>query len=251
MITPSSLTQYEDYYITDKYGRTINMTDLCPKSSFTVGSNPDKFLRTSTAMSQSAIQNFLVSKNSPLQYWIQVWAVNSSNQKYNTGKWVLPSDVIYQASVNSIINPKVILATIQKESSLITVDPGSYSSSAYIWAMGQGYTDNGIYYSQSGFENQITIGANTFSNLWYEGYVKGSSAFPYLMTGINFGNTANYNGQTFKNYVWVKNCGTYALYRYTPHTFNTRSSDYLSGDFDSGNHLFDTCMRVYWNNNWD
>jgi hypothetical protein len=250
-----STTQYEDYIVNGR-----NMNDLAP-SVWTVPMGSDKFCKPST-MTQSAIQSFLVSKNSILQNNIEVWAYNSSKVKYNTGRVVTPSQIIYNAANTYSINPKVILATMQKESSLLGKTPGSipFNDSSLIWAMGCGKTDTATYYSISGFDTQINTGASWLSNNWYEAYNLGQSAFPCLRTGINYGYNTSYNNpshgaETYKNYIWVKNCGTYALYKYTPHTFDVKINNFYLGQgspsYDSANYVFKSLMIQYWNDNWD
>jgi len=243
-----SLEQYEDY---DINGR--NMNSLTP-SIWSVAFGTDKFARPSTAMTQADIQSFFNSKNSILKDQIEIWAV-INGVAYDTGKRVIPAQVIDKASRDYWINPKVIIATMQKEQSIVTGAPYAQNSSRLYGAMG--YLD--CYGEDSGFDVQVDGGTHFLAVLWNAGYNKGESAFPYLLkkgtfynpyASLNNNQNITYDGITYKNYIWVKDCGTYALYCYTPWTST------FSGGYDSGNYLFLTCMRVYWPGsyngaNWD
>jgi hypothetical protein len=240
-------TPYEDYIVNGR-----NMNSLCP-SIWTVAVGQDKFGRnSSTNLTAAQIQSFLVNKNSVLQNQIEVWAKNSSGNVYDTGRRVYPNQVIDKASKDWCINPKVILATLQKEQGLISViHPGDpnypYSARAFYFAMGYGATDGGDINSYTGFDTQVDGGTHLFLTLWNEGYYKGVNGFPFKMTGINYGLIKTFNGVTYTNYIYIKDCGTYALYRYTPHTFDVKLTP--APYFDSGNYLLLTCMKVFWPGN--
>lgn len=243
-IAPLSLTQYEDYIINGR-----NMNSLAA-SVWAVAIGSDRFVRySSTNLTATQIQDFFVSKNSILKNQIQIWAKNTSGVVYDTGRSVYPNQVIDTASKNWSINPKVIIATMQKEQSLVT---GSFSNNSSHFYGAMGYGD--CYGTDSGFDTQVDRGTHLFLTLWNAGYSKGQSAFPYLMkkgtfydqyASLNNDQNITYSGVTYKNYIWVKDCGTYALYSYTPWTST------FSGGFDSGNYLFLTCMRTYWPGNYN
>lgn len=139
---------------------------------------------------------------------------------------------------------------MQKEQSIVTGDPYAQNSSRLYGAMG--YID--CYGEDSGFDVQVDGGTHLLATLWNVGYNKGESAFPYLLkkgtfndpyASLNNNQNITYNGITYKNYIWVNDCGTYALYCYTPWTST------FSDGFDSGNYLFLTCMHVYWPGNYN
>ena len=186
----------------DYYDGGYNMSNMLP-SLWTVSSN-DRFARPSTAMTQTDIQNFLVSKNSILQYSVQVWQENSNKTVSNTGRVVTPSVIINEASVNSVVNPKIIIATIQKEQGLITATTGDPMSRSFYFCMGYGATDGGDIYSDTGFDTQVTGGTSLLANLWYQSYNLGQSGFPLQFL--------DKDGISLR----IDNCGTYALYQYTP-----------------------------------
>ncbi len=104
--------------------------------------------------------------------------------------------MIAEASVKWGISPKVILATLQKEQSLLTAK--NPSQNAMDWAMGCGKADSFTTYKYQGFGKQIYYGAEKFKQnaaLWKPGAsqkIDGSTVYP-------------------------TNPGTHAQYRYTPH----------------------------------
>ena len=104
--------------------------------------------------------------------------------------------MIAEASSAWGVSPKVILATLQKEQSLVS-DP-SPSAYALDWAMGCGKTDSVTYTQYQGFGNQIWSGARVLSNgrsFWHRGMslaIDGAAVYP-------------------------TDASTESLYRYTPH----------------------------------
>jgi hypothetical protein len=102
------------------------------------------------------------------------------------------------------VSPKVILATLQKEQSLL--ENAHPTQEAMDWAMGCGRPDSGArILKYKGFGKQIDGGASKFdsnANLWEPGYTEpiDSGAF-----------------------VKPTNPGTLAQWRYTPHTSGVRS----------------------------
>lgn len=231
-----STTSYENYYVN---GYLLN--DLMP--SWPNGSM-DYFFDYFT-MTEAQIQSFLQGYNSILKDTIQVWAINSSNTVYNTGRTCKPSKVIFDAQNNQHINAKVILVTLQKESSLVQAAPGSvgYNNRRFYFAMGAGATDSGDVNSNSGFDNQISIGADKLVYHWLN--APSDSQYPYKMT-VNNGVDKTSNSITYKGYIWVKNYATYALFKYTPWTIDTSYLPTITG----GNYKFAEIANRYWSGNW-
>ena len=107
------------------------------------------------------------------------------------------AEMIADASVAFDVSPKVILATLQKEQSLLsTKNP---SQSQYNGAMGAGMPDSKKNVgSMQGFGNQVWWGAqkqDKNAKLWHPGVFE-------PVDGTN---------------VYSANPGTHAQYRYTPH----------------------------------
>jgi hypothetical protein len=202
----------------DTYLNGYNLSTMCP-SVWTAAMGTDKFARPSTALTESQIQAFLESKNSVLQYDVHVWAKNSSGVVYDTGRVVTPSEIIDDACRDSIINPKVILGSLQREQGLISKTTVDESSRSMYFCMGYGATDGGDYNNLSGFDNQIVNGTELYADLWYEGFQKGQNGFPLTFSALD-------------GSVQINNCGTYALFKYTP--------------WKSSNKLFLDIMDGYW-----
>ncbi len=171
-------------------------------------------------MNQKQIQKFLEDMGSVLK------------DPVKSEKSVLtPSEVIAKACQKYSINPLIILTKLQVEQSLISAS--SASQEQLDWALGYGATDRGTISKFKGFEKQINEAAKRLRALFREGE---QNKYPFTFTGVN------YNGKHGgpKTQV-VKNSATYALYRYTPHTYDF----YLKKQYKrigGGNHLF---LEVY------
>ncbi len=170
--------------------------------------------RNTKSMSTSQIQSFLQSKGGGLASYTQ------------GGKRA--SQIIYEAAINYGVNPQVIIATLQKEQSLIS-DPEP-SSTQLRSAMGYGCPDgadcNANYY---GFSNQVHNGtwqlrynyerANGNNTWWNNGSYACGGATHFYSTGlypgrtVTFYSTGSYKDKTIK----IANAATASLYCYTPH----------------------------------
>nr|WP_243896233.1 RHS repeat domain-containing protein [Paenibacillus sp. F411] len=231
LITPLSATVYEDTVIDG-----INMNQLISDTQFT----------NSTTMTSDAIQDFFVSKGSILKDTVLIYYLTSSGTTYFKGDTINAASSIASNAKSYGINPKVILATLQKESALVTAKPGdvSYSSRRFYYAMGYGATDSGDDYTKAGFNVQISGGTATLKKRYDEAPATG---YPRKLpdgtvTSINYGKTVTSNGVTYNNYVWVKNKATYSLYRYTPHTVDNKLLPTIGG----GNYLFVSIAKGWW-----
>lgn len=114
----------------------------------------------------------------------------------HNGKVRTAAEMIAEASVAWGISPKVILATLQKEQSLISYT--NPTQNAYDWAMGCGKGDSYTASQYKGFGKQIWFGAYKFKQnaaLWKPGA------------------TQDIDGSI----VHPTNPGTHAQWRYTPH----------------------------------
>lgn len=140
------------------------------------------------AMSRNQIQNFLESKQSVLSRPV--------NGKY-------PADMIYDAAHKYGISPKVLLARLQTEQSLVTRKTATQKQ--LDWALGCGAYDGGNWNTKyQGLEKQIEYGAKTMRNHYNIGLSKLANQESIPM---------KIDGETIK----VKNAATYAQYMYTPH----------------------------------
>ena len=104
--------------------------------------------------------------------------------------------MISQECIRFNINPKVMLATLQKEQSLLSAKHPTQRQ--LDWALGAGKADSFTTSSMKGFGNQIYWGAQKFNKNardWRPGATESVGGKPQV----------------------CDNEGTFAQYRYTPH----------------------------------
>lgn len=180
---------------------TFDANNLISDSAFT----------SSDALSEAGIQAFLVAQGSVLKDY-------STNGK-------TAAKIIYEAAhgissagngLTPSISPYVLLATLQKEQSLITTtsyDTAADPSLKIKWAMGYGCPDSGGCNAKyAGFEAQVSNAAWQFQY----NYNKSTEGVSYQV-GQEYTFT-NADGGTSK--VKIANRATAALYTYTPHVYN-------------------------------
>ncbi len=160
----------------------------------------DKVFRFVGSMTQAQVQSFLAAQAGILKTY-QAPDVN--------GVIKPASQIIWEAAQHWDVNPKVVLATLQKEQSLLTaMAPSAWALNE---AMGCGVPDSGsVNTFYKGFGKQVWYGADSLSvdgKNWYAGITKKCS----------------------DGAVSPSNVSTYSLYTYTP--------------WIAGNQLFWT---VYW-----
>lgn len=197
------------------------------KKMNTILSNSEFLFDAKKSWTKAKIQNFLKKKNSVLQHKITIYALNNKKKVYNTGRTIQPAKIIYDSAKKYGINPKVILATIQKESSLITTGNKSKNTRSFYYAMGCGATDNGDLTSYTGFDNQIFEGTRLLKRLYNKN--------PRNKTiTVHGGKRIKINGVTYPEKITAGNSASYALYQYTPHVFDPAYTKNITG----GNYLF-------------
>jgi hypothetical protein len=181
-------------------------------------------------MNESAIQSFLNSKNSTcLKNYSDVdfnW--NGSSWVYGPGT-IPASRIIYKAAQQWGINPQVLIATLQKEESLIT--GASCDGWRYNSAMGYGCPDGGgCNPKYVGFSKQVLWGAwqLKFNRMRAEGHTSwdGDDAVTYggFMTQGNRARCGSCTVNFYSGYAtidgqstYLENGATASLYTYTPH----------------------------------
>jgi hypothetical protein len=207
------------------------LLSLEPAYAFSANYNPSNlidnptFTDTST-MSALDIQAFLNNIGSGLANYSDVEACDSTITPYYThcGQTISAAQIIYDASQAYGINPRVILATLEKEQSLIT-DP-SPSSSQINCAMGyhscSGYVgfftqvDNGTWVLKYNYEGAFQT-ANWLS--WSPGAnYPCANASSFYSAGLYPGNAVTFSdsGGTAET-VTLANAATASLYCYTPY----------------------------------
>lgn len=149
--------------------------------------------RDSSSMNAQEIQKFLEQQPGSLARY---------RTADHTGRVTSPAEMIAEAATARGINPKVILAILQKEQSLLA--KGNPTQRSLDWAMGCGKTDSRTFTKYKGFGKQIWFGAERLVE----------NARPWR-AGI----TLRIDGNT----VYPANSATYSLYKYTPHFRGTMS----------------------------
>jgi hypothetical protein len=168
-----------------------------------------------SAMNTTQIQSFLVDKGSYLASY--------SAPRWIDGVVVPASQIIYEAAQDYGLNPQVILATLQKEQSLVT-NP-SPSQAALDCAMGYYSCDWDNHPGARGFGPQVDFASwqlrhnyDTSSGIKPENYPCKNPSILYS-SGILPGATVtfnNYSGVPYKTII-IANAATASLYCYTPH----------------------------------
>lgn len=176
------------------------------------------------------------------------------------GQTVSASTIIYYASQIYGVNPRVILATMQKEQSLTTAaNPTDWQINQ---AMGYGCPDSGGC-GASNFFYQIDNGtwvlryhyerANGNNTWWNNGSNVCGTATIYRSAGLYSGATVTFkddNGVSYATYT-LANAATASFYCYTPHAYNNPQGLYglpvmgTVGMYYSGSYNF-----VLWFERW-
>jgi hypothetical protein len=155
----------------------------------------------SSAMSLTSITGFLKDNGGAI-----------ATMNFSTGSGTkTAAEIIYNAAREYRINPQVIIATLQKEQSLITATNPSTTSLNY--AMGYGCPDSGgCSQNASGFYKQIDYA------VWQ---LRKYTTYP-TQYHYQIGNTYTFSdlSGTKISTVKIQNQATANLYNYTPHVYN-------------------------------
>ena len=176
---------------------------------------PYETFRASSSMSIADIQAFLATQSGPLKSlntydWVnqQTGARRKAGQPKKSA-----ARIIYEAAQRWNLNPKVIISTLQKEESLITVSNSS-NASRLRKAMGCGIY-SGSKNTYSGFGNQVWNGTRKLST-----YELPAASGGQLAAGWKPGTkktVALTSNHKQKKTIVPKNASTFALYTYTPY----------------------------------
>jgi hypothetical protein len=200
----------------------------------------DSVFLDSNSMNANQIQAFLSSIGSSLATYTTVETV-SYYPNYN--HTVSAAELIFDAGEVYGLNPQAIMATLQKEESLIT-DP-SPSSSQMNFAMGYGCADSTGCSKYAGFFNQVDNGTwqlrfNYERARGNNSYWNTSITYPcanpshYYTPGLFPGNNVTFindYGTAYDRFT-IQNASTASLYCYTPHAYPGSSQEYYSGSYN-------------------
>ena len=189
----------------------------------------------STSMNQSQVQSFLSARGG----YIASYSAYSSRDNAT----ISAAQIIYEAAQDYGINPQVILATLQKEQSLVT-DPSPVSSQIN-YAMGYGCYDATGCSGNYGFANQVMNATwqlrfnyerASGNNSWWNssiGYACNGTT-RYYSAALKPGNNVIFYddyGTAYTQFT-INNAATASLYCYTPHAYPGSSAQYYSGSYN-------------------
>ncbi|HEY5540976.1 MAG TPA: hypothetical protein VIL41_05940 [Coriobacteriia bacterium] len=179
--------------------------------------------RASSAMSVADIQAFLDTQTGPLKSYVCTDTITSAKPARRSA-----ASIIWRSAQAWNLNPRVILATLQKEQSLITLSNSS-NAARLVKAMGcgvygdanhDGKTDNRF----PGFASQIYNGARVLSTYevtygWYAGKPKAVTAYKYVdATKTVDARVVTYQKRvSYTKYITPANACTFSLYTFTPY----------------------------------
>lgn len=211
--------------------RTADLSKFNPGSIIS-----DAVFFDSSTMSEAQIDKFLRSKVSSCRAGytcLKDFRQNTTTRAadtycrggYQGGNNESAARIIYKVSQGCGINPQVLLATLEKEQSLVSHTwPSEYR---YRAAMGQGCPDTAAcdtrYY---GFQNQVYGAARQFQ-IYAEG-----KHFTWYAPGKTWNILYNPNRDCGSSPVRIQNTATAALYYYTPYQPNAAAlrAGYGTGD---------------------
>jgi len=208
----------------------------------------DNYFLDAASMSQQGIQEFLQARGGYLASY--------SSYSDRDGGNVSAAQIIYEAAQDYGISPKVVLATLQKEQSLVTAKNPVQSQINF--AMGYGCPDSadcqakyiGLYkqIDNATWQFRFNFERARGNNTWW----RASLSFPcagatrYYSTGLYPGRGVTFyddNGTAIKGFT-INNASTSSLYCYTPHPYNNPSGLYgnpqfgYTGQYYSGSYNF-------------
>lgn len=232
----------------------------------------------SRSMSRSEIQAFLNNRNSGLRnmsFTFDCYGSNSREREWYSAigapcdRRTSAADIIYYVSRIYGINPRVVMATMQKEQSIITAaNPTQWQLD---WAMGYGCpTENGCANGDfaQGFFRQLDHGAWVLrwhyerasgNNTWWRasnGWTCDRTGQPirfYAPSLFPRQNVRFYdqNGVRYRTY-FIENAATSSMYCYTPHTYNNPRGEHgraaygSRGMYYSGSYNFVLFFQNWW-----
>ena len=207
----------------------------------------DAVFYNSTAMTATQIQALLVAKGSKcisgavpcLKDYVTVTPTIEADAycgKYAGSSGETAAQVIAKVALACGINPQVLIATMQKETSLVT--KAAPSTTDYSRAMGYACPDSSACdLTYAGFFKQVYFAARQFKV-----YAKSPTSYTYRAGAtfvIAYSPTSACGGAS----VYIQNQATASLYNYTPYQPNAAA---LSNLYGTGNSCSSYGNRNFW-----
>lgn len=223
------------------------------------------------SMNSQEIQNFLVARGGAIANKSFLMDCSTAGAQANNiyislgapcGQTVLASSIIYYTAQVYGVNPRVILATMQKEQSLITAT--NPTNRQYVQAMGYGCPTTGSCDDSSNFFWQVDNG--TWVLRFHYERARGNMSWWYTSTTWTCGTEKNfykpnlYPNQHVNFYDednvmyrthFINNAATSAFYCYTPHAYNNPQGLYGRAPFGTvGRYYSGSYNFVYFYETW-
>ena len=236
----------------------------------------DPVFLNAASMSAQDVQNFLSARGGAIANasFVMDCASTGSQSEYAysvlgapCGQQALASHIIYYAAQVYGVNPRVIIATMQKEQSLITAT--NPTNRQYVQAMGYGCPTTGGCDDTSNFLWQIDNG--TWVLRWHYERARGNNTWWRTTSSWTCGTEKNfykpnlYPGQNVNFYDednvmyrthFITNAATSAFYCYTPHAYNNPQGLYgrapfgTTGRYYSGSYNFVYYYDLWFGSSW-
>jgi hypothetical protein len=226
----------------------------------------DNVFTQSGSMSASDVQNFLSSEGSGLAGFSAVEDCGSSSgahysyyaMYYACGQNASAAQIITAAGQAYGISPKVILATLQKEQSLVTTPNPTASQLNCAMGYDSCAGDTGFFYQVDNAAWQFRADMDLGSGVNFWGYSPSSyacnGATRLYSTGLKAGANVTFkddNGTVY-NTITLANMSTATLYCYTPYVYNNPQGLFgnpqygSTGLYYSGSYNFVKSFIAWW-----
>jgi hypothetical protein len=241
-------------------------TSALSVSDYTDNIIDNDVFRDSNTMSAVDIQNFLNSEGSGLAGFSAVEDCGSASGShysyyatyYACGQNASAAQIIYSASQAYGINPQVVLATLQKEQSLVTTPNPTASQLNCAMGYESCAGDTGFFYQVDNAAWQFRSDMDLGSGINWWGYTPASyacnSSSRLYSAALKSGNTVTFSDDngTVYNTITLASMATATLYCYTPYVYNNPQGLYgnpqygTTGLYYSGSYNFVKNFDAWW-----
>jgi hypothetical protein len=241
-------------------------TSALSVSDYTNNIIDDDVMRDSGTMSAIDIQNFLNSEGSGLANFSTAEDCGSTTSShyayyatyYACGQNASAAQIIHSAAQAYGINPRVILATLQKEQSLVTTPNPTASQLNCAMGYKSCAGDTGFFYQVDDATWQFRTYMDLGSGINWWGYTPASypcnSSTRLYSAPLKSGNTVTFSDDngTVYNTITLASMATAGLYCYTPYVYNNPQGLYgnpqygTTGLYYSGSYNFVKNFDAWW-----